>query len=173
MKLFKSLGAAILSAALLLVASFEAPAQNSSSPYQLAPQQPNFYRTDTNAFPLSITNNGVTVTVTNGLKLTVRQDTGLSFFVGTLSTNGLQTNSATIYFDVSYDGTNFTTTRPLSVTAPINGTNAALYWTNIPAPVYNGIDSFRALTVSAVSIAGSGTTNVNSITKLVYSYSGQ
>jgi hypothetical protein len=133
-----------------------------TTPYNLGPQQPNFYRPDTNAFPITFTNSQ-TLILTNQYKLTIRQDRGLSIFVG--MSPATNSGNAVVGLDVTYDGIGYTTNQPLYVVAPFN---QALFWaTNFGRDVLNNVRGVKASTV-IVTNAGP-----NTITKFVYSWSGQ
>jgi hypothetical protein len=157
------------------------------APYTLTPQQPNFYRSDTNGFPLSVGGTIGAVTGkalsygTNSLKLTLRQDHGLSVFASITASNSTATACAvlpvTFGFDISPDGTNFTAgtfpglAPPLTFTAnlvvPASSTNTYIYWTNYPATVLNNL---RAVQCTSCTNAY---TNGVKINWLYYSFSGQ
>lgn len=154
---------------LLMALTLSARADN-TQPYAFAPQQPNFYRLDSAAFPCVLTNGGSLVFPaggTNSLKLPVRQDKGLSFFVRMGTTNP-STGSATLKWDLTPDGTNYTTSQPLQwVITPGNSTTNGLWWTNIPPAVLNNV---RAIQLTGFS---NNFTNWWWGTNLWYSYSGQ
>ena len=119
------------------------------SPYGLTPQQPNFYRSDTNAFPLVLAasaGTNYTAGTTGSLSLTLRQDVGLSMFLSVTAPNsGTNTSNGvvSVWFNVTADGTNYTTTSPIvwtqSITVPAGSTNTMVGWTNFPNTVLNNI----------------------------------
>ena len=122
----KTLKTLLLATAVLSMAAIGLQAQ--PGPYSYAPQQPNFYRSDTNAFPLtltsSVTYSNLTAGGTNSLKQTVRQDKGLSLFptITVYNTGGAITGGATnltFAFTVTPDGTHYVTPAPLIMTVPL------------------------------------------------------
>jgi hypothetical protein len=161
----------LVTAALALLAALTLPAMAQSSPYNLAPQQPNFYRQDTNAFPMTLTNSGAATFTTNSLKLTVRQGTGVSLFATVVSTNS-SSSGVVLGFDTSPDGTNATTTEPITWTLPSNFIGTNTYWTNIDRAYLNNVRTFQ-MTTSTNKAVGTGNTNTVVVTKFWYSYSGQ
>ena len=186
---FLTMGLALSLAAALAVGTFTAESMAAdTTPYNLSPQQPNFVRTDTNSFPLFLSN----ATATNPptpLNLTLRQDKGLSLFVSITITNtnaSAQTFTTPLYFDVSPDATNnFTTTTPATSvggppalawvptwTVAASTTNKTLVaWTNFPATFLNNV---RMLHLGQMTNAWGSTAGVGiSVPWLKYSYSGQ
>jgi hypothetical protein len=181
------LTATIVTMSLAALSAFEALGQG-STPYNLAPQQPNFYRSDTNAFPLSVGGTYGTVIGkalsygTNSLKLTLRQDHGLSAFASITASNSTSTACAilpvTFGLDVSPDGTNFTAgsypgvapalTCSANLIVAASSTNTYVYWlTNFPVSLLNNL---RA--VQCTSCTNSYTNGIK-VNWLDYSYSGQ
>lgn len=148
-----------------LVASLRA---DPPGPYALAPQQPNFYRSDTNAGPVALTN-GQVVTFTNAMKLTLRQDKGLSIFTKIVSTNAVSV-SETNTFVLSYDGSTFTTSPTFTIVTPTlatAGTNVA--WTNIPPSTLNNVRCIMWSTAGMGALA----TGTNVTAGVTYSWSGE
>ncbi len=189
--------AGLAGAVSLIVIMLELCQHAQAQAYQLNPQQPNFYRVDTNAgiFPLTLTNGGAAnwVYTANGsisglnqptnapYVLTLRQDKGLAVFVTVISSNS-QGGLATIGFDVTPDRVTETTTQPLKFAVPTANysNNLALtsgilttntYWTNWPAAVLSNLRTIQATTVTNALIGGGPTTNSVNI-QLRYSYSG-
>jgi hypothetical protein len=160
MKTFKRITGLVLTVAFL--AALALPALAQTSPYNLGPQQPNFYRSDTNQFPFAMT--GSPVTLTNVLKLTLRQDKGLSIFVSAHATTN-STAATTLLYDVTANGINYTTFEPIAVTFALNGTNEVVFWTNFPASVVNNL---RAIKCTSVNGPAGGV-----VDSLIYSYSGE
>lgn len=124
--------------------------------------QPNYWVTDTNTTTLTVSNaQGKAV---SGAKFVIRQDKGLSEFVRVVSTNATAT-SVTIGHDVTYDGTNGTTTHPIGFTVPANFVGTNVYWTNYPPAYLNNIRTIAATSATnntAGTIPGS-----NSVTATV------
>lgn len=164
----------VVLAVIAILAVMLLPAMAQSTPYSLAPQQPNFYRQDTTEFPLTLANAGAAAWsfgATNSLKLTVRQDHGLSLFVRVASTNS--TSSGVVAgFDVSPDGTNGTTTEPLQWTLPTGYIGTNVYWTNLSPDYLNNVRAIQLTTLTNKAV-GSGNTNSVQILNFWYSYSGQ
>lgn len=71
-----------------------------------------------------------TSNITSGA-ITLRQGKGLALAFN-LVAQGAGTSNTTFNADVSLDGTNYSTTHPISIIVPNNGTNAVTFWTNIP-----------------------------------------
>lgn len=177
---FKKSGLMIALAMVGLLAALLVPeASGQNSAYSLAPQQPNFYRSDTNAFPctLSATTgaSNYVASSTNSLKLTLRQDKGLSMFAQITVTNTSTATSGVVQFSFSpsWDGltNHFTTTPPLvwaiPVTVAATSTNTYVFWTNWPSSTLNNVRCIQCVQVTnTIGLA----TTVNGLT---YSYSGQ
>ena len=146
---------------------------DNTSPYNLAPQQPNFYRTDTNAFPLTLTNGQAkTFSGTNSLTIYVRQDRGLSLFAPSLVTTN--TNCVPVFgFDVTYDGTNGTTTHPIQWGPLISSAATNGCWTNFSRDYLNNVRTVQCTWVSNAMPGAIPGSNSIYIPKLIYSYSGQ
>ena len=165
----------LLLAALLLL---PVPAQAQGVP-GTTPYQPNFYRTDTNASPLTLTNGGAAVfpqNGTNSIEQTVKQNTGLSVFVTVISSNSVG-GTGKVGFDVTPDGTVYTTTQPLSLSFPtaaaVTGTLATnVYWTNWPAATLNNVRQIQWTTATNALVGGGPTTNTVKYS-VTYSYSNQ
>ena len=168
--------AALLMAALAILALWEIlPAQADT----FSVYQPNFYRQDTNATPLTLTN-GQAATFpaggTNSYKQTVRQNVGLSVFVTVISSNSVG-GTGKLGFDLTPDGTVYTTTQPLTFTFPtaaaVTGTlSTNTYWTNWPSTVLNNVRQIQLTTATNALVGGGPATNSATI-NLRYSYSNQ
>lgn len=157
----------------LALASVElARAQTTTGPYAIAPQQPNFYRADTNQFPMVIPPH-TTTNLANPLTLTIRQGTGLSIFTGIMATNTpkFATTNATYLFDVAsgYAGdTNYTTFGALPFLSPaITASNYYVGWTNFSRTVLDNVRTIKCTSINNPD------TNSLTISNLVYSWSGQ
>jgi len=79
--------------------------------------------------------------------------------VPTFSGAGAGTAAVTLLFQVSADGTNWTTTFPISATFAANGTNTVRGYFNVDATGTNGPANARYLRLGAVS-----NTNTNAVT---------
>ena len=99
--------------------------------------------------PVAVTN--ATTLATNSTAITVRQGKGLAVFPKFHGT-GASTSDVTFHFDVSIDGTNYTTTRPLTAVVPLNGTNLVTGF-KLFAP--SALDHVRTIRISAIQNAGS------------------
>lgn len=84
-------------------------------------------------------------------KAAVWRDRGMAFYATIVSTNAATAN-VTFRFDVSYDGTNFTTGSPLVWNVPLNGTTAVVAYTNILKDV---LDNSRYIELTSISNAHS------------------
>lgn len=147
--------------------------------------QPNFYRQDTNATPFTLTNGGAATFAansTNSYEQVVKQNNGLSVFVQVISSNSLAGNG-TLGWDVTPDGSTYTTTEPLKFTFPqantsnnvaqVSGLLATnLYWTNWPASTLNNVRDIQLTTATNALVGGGPTTN-SCTYKVWYSYSNQ
>lgn len=145
-------------------------------PAWAAVQQPNYFIQDTNAFnPLLLTNNQ-TVTFTPGgttsRQHTIRQGKGLTLFLETVQTNSVASTTTNYItkFDISVDGTNFTTgvpAQPIVWTISfIGGASTNRFFTNLPPTVAS---NFREIQCTSASTTASN--NVTS--KLWYSQDNQ
>jgi hypothetical protein len=135
---------------------------------------PNFWGTDTNAFPVTLTN-AQSATLA-GVKKSIRQGKGISVFATCITSNSTVTTE-TVGFDLTYDGTHGTTTHPVNWTfAPPASAQGTLttntYWTNFPSAYLDNVRTLQA-TYATNNTAG-GVVGSNSITTtLTYSQSGQ
>ena len=176
LKSLESLGKVLLLALLVLLSWVIAP-RAQAQPYSV--YQPNFYRQDTNATPLTLTNGQARVFPANGTnsyEQTVRPNTGLSVFVMVVSSNSVAGNSK-LGWDVSHDGTIYTTTQPLTFTFPtaaaVTGTlSTNVYWTNWPGTVLNNVRDLQLTTATNALVGGGPTTN-SATYYLWYSYNNQ
>ena len=168
---WKQITVLVMAAAALAVTQLSAMADPTALTYPTG--SPNFSTPDTNAIPLVLTNGaGVTFPAngTNSLEKAVRQDHGLSVFVTVVTTNAA-VGGQTLGWDTSPDGTLYTTTQPLKWTLPANGAGTNTYWTNWPAAQLNNVRDIQLTTVTNAAV-GTGNTNTATITKLIYSQSG-
>jgi hypothetical protein len=166
-----------------LLAALLVPQRAQGADYSLAPQEPNFYRLDTNACPITLvsgqSSTNYTAGSTNSLRLTVRQDKGLSVFPQFTCYNagGAVTGGATnltFAYTVTYDGVKWVTgTAPLIQTVPnicaATTTNGQMGWTNWSAPVLSNV---RQIQLVGVTNNGPWVGQIV-VTGLAYSYSGQ
>ena len=110
----------------------------------------------TNAGTLNITNTSggtalliagsgsATVTSSN---ITVYRGRGLAFFPNFAGTNA-GTDTLTVGCDVTYDGTNWTTTQPISPTFTMNGATGVIGYSNVPASQLDNVLKLRVTKVS-------------------------
>ena len=168
--------AVLLMAALAILALWKIPPAQADT---FSVYQPNFYRQDTNATPLTLTNGQAKVFPANGTnsyEQTVRQNTGLSVFVMVVSSNSVG-GSGKLGWDVTDDGSLYTTTQPLTFTFPtaaaVTGTlSTNVYWTNWPATVLNNVRQIQLTTATNALVGGGPTTN-SATYYLWYSYNNQ
>lgn len=180
----------VITAIIALVAAITIPAfivrADNTSPYALAPQQPNFYRFDTNTSSYALQTNTTVFFPhgwtngfgpnTNVLNLPLRQGQGLSIFLITWQTNSISSASTstnyTVSWDVTPDNTNYTFTgtggSPISLTSAMAGLGIGtnVVWTNIPSTALNNV---RAIQPGKIVWTGSN----NVFAQIIYSYSGQ
>jgi hypothetical protein len=171
----KLMTGAVLAVGVLLAAGPELRAQ--PGPYSISPQQPNFYRPDTNVFPMTLaatTGNTNFVGATNSLQVTIRQDHGVAIEVPITvpnTTASAITGTLTLGWDVSTRGTNFTTGRPvqwaIAVSALPYSTNTYWFWTNFPNTYLNNVRKMQL--TYATNTVGAAVT----IGPPDYSWSGQ
>ena len=91
--------------------------------------------------------------------ITLYRDRGLSLFSTAVGTNA-STALVTIRMDVSYNGSNWTTTAPLQWSYPLNGTTPVTAWTNFPPSVLDNVKKARIASVSNAHSASIHFTNV-------------
>ena len=92
-------------------------------------------------------------------EITLYRDRGLSLFSTAAATNA-STALVTIRMDVSYNGSNWTTTTPLQWSYPLNGTTPVTAWTNFPPSVLDNVKKARVSSVSNAHSASIHFTNV-------------
>ena len=150
-----------------------------ATPARAQVNQPNFIRSDTNAFPLLLTNGAAktfTAGGTNSYKLTLKQNTGLSVFVTVISSNPAAGNVG-LGWDLAGDTNTITTTQPLKFLVPAAAATTGtlctnVYWTNWPASVLSNVRYLQLTTATNALVGGGPTTNSVSL-QLKYSYSSQ
>jgi len=91
--------------------------------------------------------------------VTVRQGSGIAILPLFAGTNA-GTAVLTLHFEVSADGTNFTTTTPLKALAAQNGTTGVLSYTNFPPDLLNNVRAIRLAKVQNAHTAQLFLTNV-------------
>jgi hypothetical protein len=129
--------------------------------------QPNYLTTPTNITVTGQFTNATSITLTNGQGFAitsgatdvVRQNNGESILLNETGTN-VNTTATITYWDVTADGTNWTTDHPL-VIAITPGNATVQHWTNIP-PVF--LNNVRAVKLSALTNSLVGTGNTNTVT---------
>src|SRR5262249_3552178 len=92
-------------------------------------------------------------------EITLYRDRGLSLFSTAVATNG-RPALGTIRLDVSYNGSNWTTTTPLQWSYSLNGTTPVTAWTNFPPSVLDNVKKARIASVSNAHSASILFTNV-------------
>jgi hypothetical protein len=92
-------------------------------------------------------------------EITLYRDRGLSLFSTAVATNA-STALVTIRMDVSYNGSNWTTTTPLQWSYPLSGTSPVTAWTNFPPSVLDNVKKARVSSVSNAHSASIHFTNV-------------
>lgn len=170
---------AIMLAITAILAVFAMPAQAQFGNGGLTTYQPNYLTIPTNITVSGVFTNATSFSLTNGQYLAVtsggtdviRQNTGESIFASVTTTNAAAT-SATLYFDVTADGTNYTTFHPFALTIPTPGVGTFIGWSNYSTLVMNNVRNvkFTAATNAAV---GTGNTNTATVNWLQFSRSVQ
>lgn len=176
----------VLAIVAILVATMtgRAHAQATITSYFASPQQPNGGVVDTNDFPLTITNGGMTIipqsTNTPNNVFVLRQNVGLGLFINLTVTNA---NTATtngyvlLWLDFSGDGTSNTITGETNgvwdgqiqhgalfqawYTAMPESTDTFVLWTNLPNTIVNNVRDVR---ISAASNSLPTGVRVNGLT---------
>lgn len=87
-------------------------------------------------------------------RIPMRQNRGSSWFISVVGTNTVTTNTVTVYFQASADGTNWTTTTPFSWTTTLSGTNTVINWTNFNI---EQISNIRYLSPTIITNANAST----------------
>jgi hypothetical protein len=90
----------------------------------------------------------------------VYQNRGLSVFVYCATTNASGSN-VVVQFQVSYDGTNYSTLAPpLKFDFANNGTTGVRAWTNYPAAVLSNVRKIRVGTIQSTHLSTLFITNI-------------
>lgn len=89
----------------------------------------------------------------------LRQGRGISILPSFAGTNSGAANLR-LEFDVSADGTNFTTTSPFVLTFAMNGTTGVIPWTNIPPSLLDNVAYLRLTKMTNAHTASLFITNV-------------
>jgi len=157
-------GQGLLSLLVMMVALFcfcvllETVAMGATTVYQ-----PNIFKAATGvpAAVAASSTNAVT-----SAAIPVPQGKGIAFWPAAKGTNAA-TALVTYKFELTYDGTNYTTTTPLQVGVSLTGTTAALGFTNVPPTFLTGV---RAIKLT--SVVNAHTSGIEPL-GVVYSYSNQ
>lgn len=108
---------------------------------------------------------GGAVTTSNVTSIiTVPQRKALNLWA-LFNTSGAGTSNMVWQFQVSPDGTNYTTTTPHQLVAYANGTTSVFHWTNIPASALEGV-----LTLKCSAMVNHSTNRNVYPTNLFYSW---
>lgn len=135
-------------AALLALGLFHASARAQDLPYSVRSQ------TFTNAVA-----HNTTVTI-QGPAIRLRGNNGIALLPQFNGTNGSATNAVTFRFAVSADGTNWSTTTPISYIVNSSGTNTVRGWTNVPSAT---LDNTRYMRLESVSVDNTSTNSITNI----------
>jgi len=112
--------------------------------------------TNTTALTFSYTGTNYDRTASGAVIIPVYRGRGVAFF-GSIQ-DAPNTNAVVTFgLDLSYDGTNWTTTQPIRFTGTCNGTNASVFYTNVLADVLDNAMFARLATIT-------GNTGANNIT---------
>ena len=109
-----------------------------------AQYHPNLYRS------LTLPSNSILVagaTSNYTATATLRQGVGLSILADFWTTNA-STAGVGFHFDISADGVNYTTTKPIKLVYPLNGTTPVRVWTNYAPKVLSNIRSIRLTSIT-------------------------
>ena len=159
---------------LLAVCALPAKAQG------LQPFQPNYLTTPTNLTATGWFTNVSSFTLTNGQYLvltsggadTIRQYNGESLLDSVTWTNPAITSAGlTKWWDVTADGSNYTTTHPFVTFTPQNGTNSSVSWTNLPIQTLDNVRYIKLYAVSNSLVGGGPASNTATINWLQFSRS--
>ena len=147
----------LLAVLAIIVAFFAAPVAQAQNVVGLTSRYGTFYNNPTN-FPLSITN-GQTVTVTSTNKVQVWRGRGMAAFIlgGGTNVNSMTNVQAT--WDISVDGTNWTTTHPFTMTTATTSTNFMDYTNFIP----DKLDNARWVRLSTLFNNGTNTLVITNV----------
>jgi hypothetical protein len=130
------------------------------APRVQAQTEPTTFGTFTNAV-LTATN-GQTLTI-NGPPITVHQDKGMAILPYFAAASAGEAANVTFNFDVTYDGTNWTTTKPITVAVAHNGTAAVRGHLLLDPTELNHVRQIRLSTVA------NAFTNTVYVTNVVWS----
>lgn len=127
-----------------------------------------FYKTGqflTNAIFTNAANSTTTFTATQMKPLLIQQGAGFSFTPHFYSTNTAAISNAVFHIQLSADGTNYSTTSPLTYTAALNGTNLVVGYTN-----YSGAQVGDAKFARLSKVVGDGGTNAIVVTNTAWAW---
>ena len=106
------------------------------------------------------------VTVTNSTTLTIASNAvpvwrgrGMAL-MPTFTCAGADTGNVTFNWNLSYDGTNWTTTTPISLVLVANGTTRVTGYTNVPADKLDNVRFIRLATISGTATTVATVSNV-------------
>jgi hypothetical protein len=102
--------------------------------------------------------NGSVTSNINTSAISVRQAKGLAFLPLLAGTNA-STAAVTFVFDVSVDGTNFTTSSPLAFAVAMNGTTAVRGYTNFSSTLLDNVSHLRLRSIQNAHTASVFVTN--------------
>jgi hypothetical protein len=107
------------------------------------------------SMPSNTTSNSLTSSVIN-----LRQGRGVALSVRFVAADA-GTSNITFGFDVSLDGTNYSTTQPVSIVATANGTNTVQTYTNVPA---SWLDNAQKMRLTKVINLQTNVLTINNVT---------
>lgn len=91
------------------------------------------------------------------IALTPRKGVAL---LASVATTNAGTGPVLFVFDLSADGTNYTTGQPITFAAPLNGTAGVIAFTNIGGPALDNVRFMRLTTISNLHSATAFVTNL-------------
>jgi len=149
----------VLLVAALLIGPLTSPASGQGTTAPTTVYQPSWYKV---YGPVTLTNGeSRTLAVTNFWD-TLRPNAGEAVFMQIGGTNAQSTNTVTASFDVTPDGSTFTTTQPFKFSQAGAGTNTAMGFTNWP-PTGTGLTLNNLRQIAMTGLLNNNT-NTNGIT---------
>ena len=111
----------------------------------------------------SVLTNSQTKTV-NSESVPVYRDRGMGFFATFFGTNATAA-TVTFKFDVTYDGTNWTTIQPFVWGATLNSTNPVVAYTNLPS---TALDNARGIRLASIQNSHTNSIIVSNVVATVF-----
>lgn len=109
--------------------------------------------------------NNATVTITN-VTFPIYRGRGMAFWINTIGTNSTTTNTFVAKINLTYDGTNYSTTSPIVIQCTQPGVGQQLYYTNVLADQFDNAKFGQLTSIQNSSI---GATNFLSVSNIIVS----